>query len=694
MLLEIARVLLPFQRGFNRFTKSPAAMSGAALPGLAAILGLLLLAGVAAVAAMRPVAQAVPVLCGIGALLALAYLAGGAPAQTMSVPLGLPGIASVLALDGLSGFFLLLVMLTGAAASVAAIDEKATTSPFLPVFVGGMTLTLLAGDAFALVAGFELMSLVSFAMVVGGSRSAGMLYIGMAAFGAVCLIAALGLLSGSGLGFAQMRAHPPESLRAAMVLLLVLAGAGSKAGLVPLHVWLPPAHAAAPAHVSALMSGAMTKVAIYVLIRLVFDLCGPAQPLWWGVPLLAMGAASAVLGGLRATLELDLKSVLACSTIENVGLIVIGLGLALCARAVDLTPLAALAMGGALLHALGHGMFKSLMFLAAGSVQHGAGTRRLNLLGGLIHRMPFTTLCVLLGGACLAALPPTAGFAGEWILFQAVLGAARLGGLGVQILVCVVALLMALGVALGAAAAIRLIGVAFLGRPRSPRAAAAEDAGMTLRAAMIGLGAIAGLIGLFPGGVLRLAGPVLNLLLGGDLADRAGPLLIAPQSEAAGISIPGYSALGIAILLGLVGVGAIVLQRRDAMRRGIAGHRAAPAWDCGFGAPPAWLPFGDPVTQYNAESFAQPLRATLGSSLLAAREVVDMPASGELRAARIDVVMADPADMLLFGPLGRARETVSRLVDRLQFLTIRRLLAVGFVVLVLFLAAVAMLEQL
>ena len=168
ILLEIAPVLLPFRRGFNRVTKSTAAMTGAALPGFAAVVGLLLLAGVAAVAARRLVAQVVPVLCGIGALLALAYLAAGAPAQNLFVPIGLPGIASVLALDGLSGFFLLLVMLTGTAASVAAIDEKAATSPFLPVFIGGMTLTLLAGDAFTLVAGFEVMSLAS--LRDGGGR--------------------------------------------------------------------------------------------------------------------------------------------------------------------------------------------------------------------------------------------------------------------------------------------------------------------------------------------------------------------------------------------------------------------------------------------------------------------------------------------------------------------------------------------
>jgi hydrogenase-4 component B len=669
-------------------------MNDVALRAFVAIVTSLLLLGVVAIARARVAAKGMLAVCAAGAVLALGYLAEGAPHQAVSLPLGLPGVATILALDGLSGFFLLLLMLAGAAASCAAMTEKAATAPFLPVFIGAMALTLLAGDAFSLVLGFELMSLASFALVVSGSRSAGLLYIGMAASGAVCLIAALGLLGGAGLGFAQMRAHPPEGLRAGIVLLLVLIGAGSKAGLAPLHVWLPPAHAAAPAHVSALMSGAMTKVAIYVLIRLVFDLCGPAQPLWWGVPLLVMGAAGAVLGGLRATMEDDLKSVLACSTIENIGLIVIGLGLALSARAVDLTPLAALAMGGALLHALGHAMFKSLLFLGAGSVQHGAGTRRLDLLGGLIHRMPITTGCVLLGGACLAALPPSAGFAGEWTLFQAVLGAPRLGGLGMQIMVCVVAALMALAAALAAAAAIRLIGVAFLGRPRSPRAAAAEEAGPELRGGMIGLAATVALIGLFPGGVLGLAGPVMRMLLGGDLSDRAGLFLITPQSEVAAMAMPGYAALGIAVLLVLLGTATYALLRRHAELRGTAGHRGAPAWDCGFGAPPAWLPFGDPVTQYGGPSFAQPLRATLGASVLAAREAVDMPASGDVRTARIDVTMRDPAEAWLFAPVGRAREAISGWVDRLQFLTIRRLLSVTFGALVLFLAVVVVLEQL
>ncbi len=662
----------------------------AALPAMGLMVVLLMAAALAAIADSRWAVMATAALCGIGALVALAYLANGAPPATLSVPLGLPGGSMALALDGLSGFFLLLLALAGTAAAVATLDAKAEASaPFLPLFLAAMALTLLAADAFTLVAGFELMSLASFALVLTHHadetvRSAALLYLGIAILGVACLIPALALLSGSGLDFAAMRAHPPEGWRADAVFLLVLVGAGAKAGLAPLHVWLPPAHAAAPAPVSALMSGAMTKIAIYVMIRVFFDLCGPGQPMWWGVPLLLLGAAGAVLGALRANVEGDTKSILACSTVENIGLIAIGLGVALAARAVDLGTLAALAMGAALLHALAHAMFKSLLFLGAGAALHGAGTRRLDCLGGLIHRMPVTTACMLLGGACLAALPPSSGFASEWTLFQAILAAPRIGGLGLQILVCVVAALMALAAALAAAAAVRLIGVAFLGRPRTPRAAAAEEAGLPARGAMIGLAALTGAIGLFPGVVLQLAGPALRQMVGLGVA-RADAGLIAPQTDA-----PGYAAWGIALLL-LAAGGLIVLGLR---RHAVAGHRREAAWDCGFAPPPAWLPFGDPVTQYAGASFAQPLRRALGGAILAARETVFMPEPGDPGPARLTVFWRDPAQLWLFTPIGRARDGISALADHMQFLTIRRILAVMFAALVAFLTIVAVAEQL
>jgi hydrogenase-4 component B len=668
-------------------------MASFVLGGLTLIAAALLVLGAVAVL-WRPVvaAQGSLALCGLATILVLAAMAGGGEA-TLALPLGIPGGAGfTLSIDGLSACFLLLLALAGTAASLAALDsprEYHSTAGFLPVFLAGMLLTLLAADGFALVTGFEVMSLASAALVLTGqreeqTRSAALLYIGMAALGAACLVPALALIAGDSLDlrFAALRAHPPEGWRAAAALALVLVGAGSKAGLAPLHVWLPPAHTAAPAHISALMSGAMTKVALYVLIRLLFDLCGPAQPMWWGVPLLLLGAASAVLGALRANMENDIKAVLACSTIENIGLMVIGLGLALAARAADLSQLAALALGGTLLHAMAHGLFKSLLFLAAGAVQHGAGTRRLDRLGGLIHRMPVTTICVLVGAASLAALPPTSGFAGEWALFQAALAAPRIGGLGMQILVCAVTALMALAAALAAAASVRLVGVGFLGRPRSPRASAAEEAGPATRWALIGLAGVSVLAGVFAGPLLQMAAPALRLTIG--TAATAG-LGIAPSTDAAG-----YDPVALLVLLALAGGLVFWTVRRFTLQ----GHRTGPAWDCGFGDPPAWLPFGDPATQYGGASFSQPLRRTLAAPLLGARETVDMPAPGDIRAAGIAVTMADPAEMLLFAPLARWRDAGSGLADRMQFLTVRRILQVMFIVLVGFLALVVVLEAL
>ena len=646
----------PFPPCYRRFVS-------ALLPGLGILVAALLILGLLAfLTGIRP-KFGISAFTGGGALMALVFLAVGAPPATVTLPIGPPGAALTLAIDGLSGFFLLLLFISAAAASLA----EAEFAPFLPVFIAAMALTLLAGDAFTLVLGFELMSVASFFLVAPGDRDAALLYIGMAALGAMCLIPALALLSNGGLTFAALRAHPPEGLKAALVLGLTLIGAGSKAGLFPLHVWLPPAHAAAPAPVSALMSGAMTKVAVYVVIRIVFDLCGPAPPAWWGAPLMLLGAA---LGALRANMEQDVKAILACSTVENIGLIFVGLGLALVARAADLGALAALAMGGALLHAMAHALFKSLLFLASGAVLAKAGTRRLDRLGGLIHLMPRTTICVLAAGASLAGLPPTSGFAGEWMLFQSLMGAPRIGGLGLQVLVCVITAAIAMAIALGAAATVRLIGVGFLGRPRTPRTAGAEDPAGETMAALIGLAGLTALIGLFPNAVLRLAAPALRPL--------AGALPIT------------YGALPTAFLLLIGGCVIVVLVRRYSP----TGHREAPAWDCGFGAPPPWLPFGDPLTQYAPAGFAQPLRRALGTALLNAHEQVDMPEPGMTRAATINAGQSDPAERHLFNPVAALRDRVSGLADRMQFLTVRQTLSVMFGALILFLVAIAALEQL
>jgi NADH:ubiquinone oxidoreductase subunit 5 (subunit L)/multisubunit Na+/H+ antiporter MnhA subunit len=383
---------------------------------------------------------------------------------------------------------------------------------------------------------------------------------------------------------------------------------------------------------------------------------------------------------LRATQEGDLKTVLACSTIEHVGLIAIGLAIALAARASDLGPLARLALAGALLHILMHAAFKTLLFLGAGSAQLAAGTRRLDRLGGLVLRMPVTTACMLVGALSLAGLPPSAGFASEWVLLQSVLATPRLGGLGLQTLFAVVAAIMAMAVALSAAAAIRLLGVGFLGRPRSPRAAGAAEVPGPSRWALAGLAGLIGVMGLIPGPLLRLLDPVLRQLLEVGLDGRAGLLIVSPQAD-----LPGYAALGITFLL-LVCLAGVLLTVRRWMA---GGQRRGAAWDGGFAAPPAWLPFGDPATQYSAASFAQPLARTLGSVVLAAHEQVTIPAPGDPSPAHYSASRRDPAQWLLFSPAARLRHRLSELLDPMHRLTIRHWLMLMVAALVLMLGLIA-----
>jgi hydrogenase-4 component B len=631
------------------------------------------------------------------AVVALAVLLGGEPVESGPLPFGPPWAPAQLGLDGLSAWFLLLLGIAGSAASLFAMEGKAGGHPLparalppFPLFLAGMALTLAATDAFLLLLGFELMSFASWALVAAEhekpeNRAAARLYLVFAVLAGACLMPAFGLLAGQAgaLDFAAMRAAPPEGWRAAAVLLLGLLGAGAKAGLVPLHAWLPLAHPAAPSHVSALMSGAMTKIALYVLARLLLDLCGPAQPSWWGVPLLVLGAASALFGALRANLEDDSKTLLACSTIENVGFITLGLGLALAFRGADLGPLAALAAGAALLHALNHGVFKTGLFLMAGAVLHSAGSRRLDRLGGLIHAMPVTALAALIGVAAAASLPPLSGFASEWLLLQSLLAGWRVSDIGFQVLAAAAAAVAAMAAALAAAAMVRFFGLVFLGRPRSPRGAGAREAGRFERAAMLLPAGLTVLLGLFPGSVLGLAAPALQELV--------GPLIRVPARGpwlAAGEGMTGYAPLVIALLLALaLGVTWLLVRRRSP-----AATARGPVWNCGFIDPPPHLPFGDPLTQPGAAGLAQPLRRMLGETLLQARESVDMPAPGETRPGRHAARFADPSDALLLGPAARLRDRIAGTAERMRHFTIRRCLSLSFATLVGMLALLAWLE--
>jgi len=567
----------------------------------------------------------------IGLLLAAVALASGAVG--LEVPLGLPGSGLTLAADGLSGFFLVLLFLGSAAASLAALQES--PSGGLPGLAGALALSLLAADAFGLVLGLLGAALAAWTTLPDRTGEGALRMAGMAVFAALSLILALGLLAPAGPGnlvdcrFAAARAVPPGGWRAGAALLLALTGASATAGLAPLHRWLAPTLIATPPPAAALIGGAMAGMGLYILLRVGVDLAGAAPSLWWAFPVLAVGAGSAALGALSANTATELNGVLGGAGIALRGLMTTGIGVALAARALDLPPLAALALGGVLLLAVVQGVVAPLLLLAAGAVRKEAQTGLLHRLGGLVHRMPVTTGCVLAGAAGMAALPPGPGFAGVWLLLQSLLGVTRAAGLAVQTGLAIAMALLALAVGLLAAAMVRLIGVAFLGRPRMPRTAAAEEAGRPVRAAIFGLAAVTLPVGLFPAVALTLAGPALHLLAGE--VPRGRVLLIAPQTDA-----PGYSAPGVAALLAVLGFTGYAVWRGRAV-----GQRRAPAWEGGFAAPPPWLPFGDPATQYGAGSFSHILRRTLN-----------------VRAPRVDRLLR--AGQLLVGFIASAESPGSR----------------------------------
>jgi formate hydrogenlyase subunit 3/multisubunit Na+/H+ antiporter MnhD subunit len=660
----------------------------------AAIAGLLLLLSLAAAmlparpAASNLVYGASAALCAAFGVIGLATLAAPAEPSALVLPVGLPWLGAHLRIDALSALFLVLLGIGAAAASLYAIGhgrqerEPHRTLPFYPGYLGAMAVVILAEDAFTFLLAWEVMSLLSWALVLTQHRAeetrrASYIYLVMAGFGTMVLLLAFGLMAGSGgsYDFAAIRDSGPGGATAAVVLLLMLIGAGSKAGLMPVHVWLPVAHPAAPSHVSALMSGVMTKVALYGFVRVVFDLLGPVP--WWMSPLVIVaGAVTAVMGILHAINDRDGKRVLAWSTIENLGVIFVGLGLALAFGAAAMPGLAALAMTAALIHAMNHMLFKSLLFMVAGAVLHAAGQRDLDRLGGLIHRMPVTAALALVGVTAISALPPLNGFVSEWLLFQSVLQSPRLPQPGLQFLVPATGGLLALTAALAAAAFVRFYGVIFLGRPRGDGAASATETDRWSLGAMAALAALCILAGALPGFLIDFIGPAVRIAVGAELAGQAGnawfTLLPLPQVDSS------YSGFLVMAFIAIAGGGAAWIVHRVASR----GLRRGPAWDCGF-------PDADPISQYGAGSFAQPLRRAFGP-LLAAHERVTMPRPGDVSAARHEAGTADLAWRHIYAPLVTAVNSLTARANALQFLTIRRYLSLVFVSLILLLVGLAL----
>ena len=654
---------------------------------------LLALAVLGATVARKSYAPALVYFCALAisaAMLigAVVQLLGGMRGERIVLPLGLPWIGAHFRVDALSALFLVIVNLGGAAACLYGLGEGRSERspervlPFFPAFLAGMNLVLVADDAYSFLLSWEFMSIASWALVMAHHREddnarAGYVYIVMASFGTLTLLLAFALLAGpaGGYAFDAMRTASATPSVAGLAFLLALIGAGSKAGIVPLHVWLPLAHPAAPSHVSALMSGVMTKVAVYGFVRIVFELAGPWD-WWWSVPVLMVGAGTALLGVLYALMQHDLKRLLAYHTVENIGIIFIGLGLALAFGSFSMPSVAALALTAGLLHAFNHSLFKSLLFFGAGAVLSATGERDMEHLGGLIHNMPKTAFAFLVGCAAISALPPFNGFVSEWLTFQAILLSPYLSSWVLKILIPAVGALLALSAALAAACFAKAFGITFLGRPRTNAAERARETDRFTLAAMMTLAALCLIAGIVPGLFIDALGPAASILVGGRMPTQAGNawLSIAPVAQ----SRSSYNGLLVFLFIAAsASLAASFIHRfaSDALRR-------APPWDCG-------APDASPATQYSAESFAQPIRRVFGAVAFVVRERIDMPSPGETRPARFDLRLSDRIWDALYEPLVGFVERASLRLDQLQFLTIRQYLSVVFGALVTLLVVLA-----
>jgi formate hydrogenlyase subunit 3/multisubunit Na+/H+ antiporter MnhD subunit len=623
--------------------------------------------GVAGLLRPRDVRFVARVLFIIGAFGALVLLFAGITAlgdtpEGRVLPLGLPDLPLHMRLDPLAAFFLVLIGAGSFGISIYSAGYFRAGEGAAPgllclqyhFFLASMTMVVLANDAYTFMVAWETMALSSYFLVttqhrVPEIRNAGFLYLLLAHLGAIAILLCFGVLQGGSWQFTfdAMRAASLSPAWASVAFGLALFGFGAKAGLVPLHVWLPEAHPAAPSPVSALMSGVMLKTAIYGLVRISFDLLH-APLWWWGAIALSVGAFTAVFGAIFSAVQTDMKRLLAYSSIENIGIVVTGLGLAMLFRGLRMDALAALSLSAALYHCINHAQFKSLLFLATGSVLHATGSRNLGKLGGLIHRMPWVAWLALLGTLAMAGLPPLNGFVSEWLLLQAYLFTPSLPHAIVNMLVPLGAAALALTVALSAYVLVKFYGVIFLGRPREASLAQAHDAGWLERAGLIWLAAGCVVLGLAPVAVLDALDAVDVSLLGHGIgAESAHWWLLTPVAVQRASYSPIVFAAGLALTVAL----AFFVVRRLYHGR----VRQSDPWDCGF-------PHQTPRMQDTAEGFGQPIRHVFGPFFRIERE---LPTPFD-KAPHYALRLGDRWWDWLYLPVARAVQEAARRVGYLQ----------------------------
>lgn len=606
-----------------------------------------------------PLGALVGVLTG---LTSLAFLGGSAEVAVLAI--GLPNLPFHLRLDNLTAVFALLVGMVSAGISVFAAGyfrEGEGTAPGLMslqyhFFLASMLMVLLADDAYAFMVAWEVMALSSFFLVTTDHkhaeiRRAGYLYLLVAHIGAIAILLSFGVMtSGSGdYSFAGMRAQQLSPFWASAAYLLALVGFGAKAGLLPLHVWLPEAHPAAPSPVSAMMSGVMLKTAIYGLLRVSFDLVGETL-WWWGVVAMTIGLLTAVFGVLYSTVQSDMKRLLAYSSIENIGLLAVALGLTLIFHSYGMEALAALAMTALLYHCLAHAGFKSLLFLCTGSVLHATRERSLGKLGGLIHRMPWVAWLALAGVIASAGLPPLSGFVSEWLLLQSFLFSSGLPHSWLNMIVPVAAALVALVAALAGFAMVKFYGIVFLGQMREPALREAHDAGIWERTGLVWLAGLTLALGVFPSTVIGFIDAATRQLLGAGLAEKVrehGWWMLAPISPERASYEP---------LIFLATIVVAVLFGRQLVHRLYHGRmRRSPAWDCGY-------VFQGPRAQDTAEGFSQPIRRIFEPMFRMDRHFPSIRDEKPFYSVKVE----DHFWHWLYLPLARLANGISALMIRLQ----------------------------
>jgi formate hydrogenlyase subunit 3/multisubunit Na+/H+ antiporter MnhD subunit len=662
--------------GFN----SPLTLS---LPLLAAW-GLVGLAGLARPLSITFVGRTLfPLGALIGASLAVVAAAGlNHPAEQLVLPVGLPNLPAHMRFDGLSGVFLVLLGAASAGISIFAAGyfrRGEGTAPGLlclqyHLFLASMGFVLLADDAYAFMLAWESMALSSYFLVttqhrIPEIRRAGLLYLLIAHLGAIAILLCFGVLQGGSWHFTfdAMRAAHLAPDWATIAFCLALVGFGAKAGLVPLHVWLPEAHPAAPSPVSALMSGVMLKTALYGMIRVSFDLMG--QPIWWwGLLPLSLGLFSALYGVVFAAAQTDMKRLLAYSSIENIGILFTGLGLAIVFAGVEMRAAAALTLIAVMYHAMNHAFMKSLLFLGTGAVLHATGERNLGHLGGLIHRMPWVAWLTLVGVLAIAGLPPLNGFVSEWLLLQSFLFSYKVPHAFINMLLPLGAALLALAAALAGYVMVKFFGVIFLGQPRESALRHARDAGFAERFGLAWLAVGCLLLGFFPTSVISLLSIVTQQLTLGGLPAGDAPwwlLVPIPERQSSYAPLVFFVVILIVVVLAIASVRLFYHQR---IRKG-------PAWDCGFGGLNGRM-------QDTAEGFGQPIRHLFQPLFTIVRE---LPTPFD-KKPKYRLEIGDRFWRALYQPLGTLVRQTADKVAWLQQGRISTYLLYSFVTLVVLLA--------